>query len=90
MGYIPRQPQLKSQFKYLLLLFQEKSIFQIGFFTNRMFLLAVGGSLIGQLLVIYFPPLQAVFQTESLYLSGEISLHCSLMIIYQIHIGMHA
>lgn len=52
----------------------EKSIFQIGFFTNRMFLLAVGGSLIGQLLVIYFPPLQAVFQTESLYLSDLIFL----------------
>lgn len=52
----------------------EKSIFQIGFFTNRMFLLAVGGSLIGQLLVIYFPPLQAVFQTESLYLTDLIFL----------------
>lgn len=31
-----------------------------------MFLYAVGGSLVGQLLVVYFPPLQAVFQTESL------------------------
>lgn len=31
-----------------------------------MFLLAVGFSLIGQLLVIYFPPLQMVFQTEAL------------------------
>ena len=31
-----------------------------------MFLYAVGGSLIGQLLVIYFPPLQAIFQTEAL------------------------
>ena len=31
-----------------------------------MFLYAVGGSLVGQLLVIYFPPLQAVFQTEAL------------------------
>ena len=45
---------------------QSKSLFSIGLFTNRMFLYAVGGSLIGQLLVIYFPPLQAVFQTESL------------------------
>ena len=45
---------------------QTKSIFQIGFFTNRVFLLAVGGSLLGQFLVIYFPPLQAVFQTEAL------------------------
>lgn len=31
-----------------------------------MFLFAVGFSLIGQLLVIYFPPLQRVFQTEAL------------------------
>lgn len=31
-----------------------------------MFLLAVGFSLLGQLLVIYFPPLQMVFQTEAL------------------------
>ncbi|CAH3177835.1 unnamed protein product [Porites evermanni] len=46
---------------------QVKSIFQVGFFTNRMFLYAVGGSLMGQMLVIYFPPLQAVFQTEALY-----------------------
>lgn len=33
-----------------------------------MFLYAVGGSLIGQMMVIYFPPLQSVFQTEALYL----------------------
>lgn len=31
-----------------------------------MFLLAVGFSLVGQLMVIYFPPLQMVFQTEAL------------------------
>lgn len=36
-----------------------------------MFLFAVGFSLIGQLLVIYFPPLQMVFQTEALT-SGDI------------------
>ena len=46
--------------------FQTKSIFQIGFFTNKMFLYAVGGSLIGQSLVVYFPPLQTIFQTEAL------------------------
>ncbi|KAL5021260.1 hypothetical protein ScPMuIL_000415 [Solemya velum] len=45
---------------------QTKSIFSVGFFTNKMFLLAVGGSIVGQLFVIYFPPLQAVFQTEAL------------------------
>lgn len=45
---------------------QTKSIFEIGFFTNKAFLFSVGGSIIGQLLVIYFPPLQKVFQTESI------------------------
>lgn len=33
---------------------------------NPAFLFAVGGSLFGQLMVIYFPPLQEVFQTEAL------------------------
>ena len=33
--------------------------------------MAVGGSLIGQLAVIYFPPLQRVFQTEALYFTGK-------------------
>ena len=45
---------------------QTKSVLSLGVFSNRMFLYAVGGSLVGQLLVIYFPPLQAVFQTEPL------------------------
>jgi len=31
-----------------------------------MFLYAVFGSLVGQSLVVYFPPLQAIFQTEAL------------------------
>jgi Ca2+-transporting ATPase len=50
---------------------QDKSIFTIGLFRNRMFLYAVGGSLVGQLLVIYFPPLQKVFVTEALYFTGK-------------------
>ena len=54
--------------------FQTKSIFTIGLTTNRMFLFAVSGSLIGQMLVVYFPPLQRVFQTEGLYLTGTPSL----------------
>lgn len=45
---------------------QTKSVLSIGLFSNRMFLYSVGGSLLGQLLVVYFPPLQAVFQTEAL------------------------
>uniref|UniRef100_A0A0A9XTD2 Calcium-transporting ATPase n=2 Tax=Lygus hesperus TaxID=30085 RepID=A0A0A9XTD2_LYGHE len=45
---------------------QTKSVFSIGLFSNKMFLLAVTGSVIGQLMVVYFPPLQSVFQTEAL------------------------
>jgi len=45
---------------------QTKSIFQIGFFTNKTFVFAIGGSILSQLMVIYFPPLQKVFQTEAL------------------------
>ncbi|CAH0546436.1 unnamed protein product [Brassicogethes aeneus] len=45
---------------------QTKSVFQIGLFSNKMFLVAVSLSIIGQLLVVYFPPLQRVFQTEAL------------------------
>jgi len=36
-----------------------------------MFLMAVSLSVIGQLLVIYFLPLQTVFQTEALYITGK-------------------
>jgi Ca2+-transporting ATPase len=39
---------------------------EIGVFDNKMFNYAVAGSLLGQLAVIYFPPLQSVFQTEAL------------------------
>ncbi|XP_051883919.1 calcium-transporting ATPase type 2C member 2-like isoform X2 [Pristis pectinata] len=45
---------------------QTKSIFEIGLFRNRVFVYTVLGSLLGQMAVIYFPPLQRVFQTESL------------------------
>ncbi|EEB08685.1 P-type ATPase [Schizosaccharomyces japonicus yFS275] len=45
---------------------ETKSVFELGMFSNRMFNIAVGGSLIGQALVIYFPPFQAIFQTEPL------------------------
>ena len=39
---------------------------EVRFADNRMFNYAVVGSLLGQLCVIYFPPLQGVFQTEAL------------------------
>ncbi|XP_004690393.1 PREDICTED: calcium-transporting ATPase type 2C member 2 [Condylura cristata] len=45
---------------------QTKLIIEIGFLRNRMFLYSVLGSVLGQLAVIYIPPLQKVFQTESL------------------------
>ncbi|GFT12919.1 calcium-transporting ATPase type 2C member 1 [Nephila pilipes] len=53
---------------------QTKSIFTIGLYSNRMFLLAVSGSVIGQLLVIYFAPLQRIFQTEALPISDILML----------------
>ncbi|NXS53880.1 AT2C2 ATPase, partial [Brachypteracias leptosomus] len=45
---------------------QTKLIFEIGFFRNHMFLYSVLGSFLGQLAVIYVPPLQKIFQTEHL------------------------
>ncbi|XP_063234535.1 calcium-transporting ATPase type 2C member 1 isoform X2 [Bacillus rossius redtenbacheri] len=53
---------------------QTKSIFSIGLFSNRMFLVAVTLSVIGQLLVVYFPPLQMVFQTEALHVTDIVFL----------------
>jgi len=37
-----------------------------GLFANQAFMWAVGGSLVGQLLVIYWAPMQSIFQTEPL------------------------
>ncbi|NWU77976.1 AT2C2 ATPase, partial [Onychorhynchus coronatus] len=45
---------------------QTKLILEIGFFRNHMFLYSVLGSFLGQLAVIYIPPLQKIFQTENL------------------------
>ncbi|KAI8377809.1 PMR1-type calcium-transporting P-type ATPase [Radiomyces spectabilis] len=45
---------------------EKQSIATIGFFSNRMFNFAVGGSIISQLLVIYVPFLQRIFQTQPL------------------------
>jgi len=50
-----------------------------------MFLVAVTLSIVGQMLVIYFPPLQSVFQTESLTLYGKkiyTKFHLSVIIIF--------
>lgn len=53
-----------------------KLITEIGFFTNRTFLYAISGSLLGQLLVIYCPPFQRIFQTEALSLGDLVFLIC--------------
>ena len=55
---------------------QAKSIFTIGLFTNRMFIYAVVGSIMGQMAVIYFPPLQRIFQTEALTFYGKFCNYC--------------
>ena len=44
----------------------DKPFYRIPPFGNPSFLWAVGGSIIGQFLVIYWGPLQKVFQTEAL------------------------
>ncbi|KAJ8290825.1 hypothetical protein GJAV_G00018010 [Gymnothorax javanicus] len=45
---------------------QTRMVHEMGLCSNRTFCFAVLASIMGQLLVIYFPPLQKVFQTESL------------------------
>lgn len=51
-----------------------KSIFEIGFFTNKMFNYAVGLSLLGQMCAIYVPFFQSIFKTESLSLGDLVFL----------------
>ncbi|KAI0200282.1 calcium-transporting P-type ATPase [Astrocystis sublimbata] len=55
---------------------ESKSIFrgEVGLFSNKLFNWAVALSLAGQLLVIYFPWLQEVFQTEALGLVDLVRL----------------
>ncbi len=47
----------------------DRCFYEIKLSDNPTFALAVGGSILGQLAVIYFKPLQEIFQTESLSLS---------------------
>ncbi|KAL3917121.1 MAG: hypothetical protein SGILL_004860 [Bacillariaceae sp.] len=44
----------------------EKCFYEMSLRSNPAFLWAVGGSIFGQFLVVYFPPLQEIFQTEAL------------------------
>ncbi|KAI1407075.1 calcium-transporting ATPase type 2C member 1 [Hypoxylon sp. FL1857] len=55
---------------------ESKSVFkgEVGLFSNKLFNWAVSLSLAGQLLVIYFPWLQEVFQTEALGLFDLVRL----------------
>jgi len=55
---------------------QTKSVFQLGLFSNKAFCLAVLFSLVGQMLVIYTPPLQYIFQTEALAATDLLFLVC--------------
>ncbi|CAF4222300.1 unnamed protein product [Rotaria socialis] len=55
---------------------QTKFIFEIGLCSNRYFVVAVLLSIIGQLAVIYLPPLQFVFQTEALSAADLFYLTC--------------
>ncbi|KRY75569.1 Calcium-transporting ATPase type 2C member 1 [Trichinella pseudospiralis] len=52
----------------------QKLIMDVGFFRNRMFLISVFGSIVGQFLVIYLPALQAIFQTEALHFQDIVLL----------------
>lgn len=56
---------------------QTKSVLQIGLFSNKTFLVSVAGSIIAQMLVIYWHPLQKVFVTEPLSFYDI----CSLVLI---------
>jgi Ca2+-transporting ATPase len=44
----------------------EHCFYELSLFGNPAFLWAVGGSIVGQLLLVYWKPLQEVFQTEAL------------------------
>ncbi|KAI8366229.1 PMR1-type calcium-transporting P-type ATPase [Blakeslea trispora] len=48
---------------------EKQSIFSVGFFSNRMFNIAVGGSIVAQMFVVYVPFFQSIFQTEPLSLA---------------------
>uniref|UniRef100_A0A8C8VJT4 Calcium-transporting ATPase n=1 Tax=Pelusios castaneus TaxID=367368 RepID=A0A8C8VJT4_9SAUR len=61
---------------------QTKLIFEIGFFRNRMFLYSVLGSLLGQMAVIYIPPLQKIFQTENLGALGKLLIKSTLLAVF--------
>lgn len=52
----------------------ERCFYELNLLGNPAFLWAVGGSILGQLLVIYWPPLQEIFQTESLPVTDLVTI----------------
>uniref|UniRef100_A0A8C8EUI8 Cation-transporting P-type ATPase C-terminal domain-containing protein n=1 Tax=Oncorhynchus tshawytscha TaxID=74940 RepID=A0A8C8EUI8_ONCTS len=60
---------------------QTRMVHEMGLCSNKMFCYAVLGSIMGQLAVIYFPPLQSVFQTESLNLLFLVGLTSSVCMV---------
>jgi magnesium-transporting ATPase (P-type) len=61
-----------------------RPIFELNWNSNKAFLLALAFSLIGQLVVLYFPPLQKVFRTVGLSFSDlifVITLSSSMLVL---------
>lgn len=54
----------------------DKCFYEISPFSNPSFLWAMAFSVVGQLAVIYLPPLQSVFQTEALSLADLFFIVC--------------
>ena len=54
---------------------------------NRMFNFAVGGSLLGQMAVVYVPILQGVFQTEALRIKDLAVLLCIASSVFWVDEG---
>ncbi|KAJ1434018.1 hypothetical protein B484DRAFT_3792 [Ochromonadaceae sp. CCMP2298] len=55
-----------DMFNALVCRHNSRPFYESGFLTNKAFLLALSFSLVGQYLVVYFPPLQKVFRTVPL------------------------
>jgi Ca2+-transporting ATPase len=78
---------LSQLFLALAVRSERESIFQIGFGSNRYMLLAVGGTLLLQLAVIYVPFLQRFFETQPLPLRDlAISLGLSTLLFWVVEL----
>jgi len=60
---------------------------EIGLFSNKMFNWAVGGSLMGQMTVVYVPFVQRIFQTEALGLLDLVVLVCVASCVFWVDEG---